>query len=424
MIETTLLKSKYERLVVAVQELSLARDVDTVMNIVKVAARELTGSDGSTFVFRDGDFCFYADEYAIGPLWKGKRFPMRSCISGWVMSNREVAAVEDIYVDPRIPIDAYKPTFVKSLVMVPIRSMSPMGAIGNYWAHRHLPSRDEVRILQSLADLTAVTLENVELYQTLEQKVKERTIQLEQTNNDLQTAIKDLQAFAYSLTHDFKAPLRTMTFTLATLEEEYTQVLDHKAAHLVSRSVKKSEEMNQLLDGLVKIFATGQKEIASIPVPMKEIVREVFDELKQEEQGREITFAIKDIPSAMADPFLIKQVWVNLISNALKYSRKKDHTVITVASEDTKDHVIYRIEDNGTGFDMAYYDKVFAPFQRLHHKEQFDGTGLGLSVAERIIVKHNGRIWAKAELNKGATFFFSLPKIEKPVVGSANPVLY
>src|SRR5512134_2389917 len=121
-----------ERLIEVVQELSLARTLEGVMAIVRSAARELTGADGATFVLRDGDLCYYADEDAIAPLWKGRRFPMSSCISGWAMLHREPAVIPDIYADPRIPIDAYRPTFVKSRVMVPIRAEEPIGAIGNY----------------------------------------------------------------------------------------------------------------------------------------------------------------------------------------------------------------------------------------------------------------------------------------------------
>jgi response regulator RpfG family c-di-GMP phosphodiesterase len=120
-------------------------------------------------VLRDGEFCFYADEDAIAPLWKGQRFPMEACISGWAMLNRRTAAIEDIYADPRIPHDAYRPTFVKSLVMVPIRQVAPVGAIGNYWADPHLPTEEEVSLLQALADSTAVAIENVRFYQELEE---------------------------------------------------------------------------------------------------------------------------------------------------------------------------------------------------------------------------------------------------------------
>jgi diguanylate cyclase (GGDEF)-like protein len=174
-----------EELVTVVQKLSLARDLEAVMSIVRVAARELTGADGATFVLRQDEQCFYAEENAISPLWKGRRFPLDTCISGWVMIHREPALIEDIYKDSRIPVDAYRPTFVRSLAMVPIRTLNPIGAIGNYWAKRHQPTGEQVRLLQALADSTAVALENVRVYAELEQRVRDRTAQLQVLNNEL-----------------------------------------------------------------------------------------------------------------------------------------------------------------------------------------------------------------------------------------------
>jgi len=155
-------------LVAAIQRLSLARSIPEIQTLVRTAARRLTGADGATFVLRDGAFCYYADEDAISPLWKGQRFPMPTCISGWAMLNRRPAVIEDIYADERVPHAAYRPTFVKSLAMVPIRTLEPVGAIGNYWAVRHRPTEQEVELLQALADSTAVAMENVRAYRELE----------------------------------------------------------------------------------------------------------------------------------------------------------------------------------------------------------------------------------------------------------------
>ncbi len=169
-------------LVEVVQQLSFARDLATVQEIVRRAARSLTGADGATFVLRENGNCYYVDEDAIAPLWKGMRFSMEACISGWAMLHRQAAVIPDIYADARIPADAYRPTFVKSLAMVPIRSLDPVGAIGNYWATRHEATDDEVRVLQALADTTAVAMENVRVYEELEQRVRERTWELEAAN--------------------------------------------------------------------------------------------------------------------------------------------------------------------------------------------------------------------------------------------------
>jgi diguanylate cyclase (GGDEF)-like protein len=174
-----------EPFVEVIQRLSLAKDIQTVQTIVRTAARRLTGADGSSFVLRDGDQCFYADEDSISPLWKGQRFPLNTCISGWVMNNRVPAVIPDIYEDARIPVEAYRPTFVRSLAMVPIRTQAPIGAIGNYWAAHHVATPGELRILQALADSTAIAIENIRIHAELEQRVRERTEQLEAANQEL-----------------------------------------------------------------------------------------------------------------------------------------------------------------------------------------------------------------------------------------------
>lgn len=171
-------------LVSVCEDLSHARDMAMVMAVVRKAARRLTGADGATFVLLDrtseGAFCYYADEDAIGPLWKGGRFPVSNCVSGWAMTNKATAVVPDIYADARIPVDLYEPTFVRSLVMAPIRKSDPLGAIGTYWKSKREPTEVEVRMLEALADITAVTIELVQVYQRLEARVQERTEQIEE----------------------------------------------------------------------------------------------------------------------------------------------------------------------------------------------------------------------------------------------------
>ena len=169
-------------LIDVVQRLSLAPNMDEIVAIVRTAARQLTGADGASFVLRDGDFCFYVDEDAIGPLWKGQRFSLEMCISGWVMNTGESVTIPNVFLDPRIPVEAYRPTFVRSLAMVPIRAQNPIGAIGNYWATTHRTTSEQLRILQALADSTAVAMENVRIHQELEERVRQRTEELEEAN--------------------------------------------------------------------------------------------------------------------------------------------------------------------------------------------------------------------------------------------------
>lgn len=248
-----------EQLVDVVQSLSLARDLATVMEIVRHAARRLTGADGATFVLRDNDKCFYAEEDAISPLWKGQRFPMSACISGWAMINRQPAVIEDIYADPRIPADAYRPTFVRSLAMVPIRTIDPVGAIGNYWATQHLPSPEQVKVLQALADITAVTMENVRVYEELEQRVRQRTSELQSILDNVQVGIvfavggrivranpKSAEIFGYA------SPDATMDVPLQTLLRpvgEGASLIDAERGRLAEEGVFNVESRLLRRDG-------------------------------------------------------------------------------------------------------------------------------------------------------------------------------
>ncbi len=183
------------RLVQAVQDLSHASSISEVQAIVRTAARELVGADGATFVLRDGDQCFYADEDAIAPLWKGQRLPLEVCISGWAMIHREGVVIPDIYQDPRIPQDAYRLTFVKSLVMVPVRRRDPVGAIGTYWAQERQATDRELALLQALADSTALAIENVRHVQELELRRRQDQETLRLATSDDLTGLPNRRGF-------------------------------------------------------------------------------------------------------------------------------------------------------------------------------------------------------------------------------------
>lgn len=392
-----------QRLVLAVQELSLARDLQTVMTIVRKAARELTGADGATFILRDEEQCFYADEDAIGPLWKGLRFPIKDCISGWSMIHREQVVIEDITLDERIPQEAYSPTFVKSLVMVPIRTLDPIGAIGNYWGYRHKATQEEVMLLQSLADITAVSLENIKLYNELEKRVVARTEQLEDAN-------KEMEAFSYSISHDLRAPLRSIQLYTDMLQTDYADQLNDAGKKLLGKLLNKTQNMEKLIKELLEFFRMGKKELVYQNISMHKMANDLIAVIKEEEKERDIQFIVHPIPNIPGDNTLLKQVWINLITNAVKYTAYKGKAIIEIGAEEKATTVIYYIKDNGAGFDMRYADKLFKIFQRLHSQEKFEGIGIGLSFVHRIIQKHKGKVWAEAKEGQGATFFFELDK--------------
>lgn len=402
--EHPMVASGMEFLVKVVQELSLARDLDTVTRIVRAAARKLTGADGATFVLRDGENCYYVDEDAISPLWKGSRFPMKTCISGWAMLNKRHVAIEDIYLDNRIPHDAYRPTFVKSLAMVPIRTIDPIGAIGNYWAEPHIPTEDEIRLLQSLADITAVTLENVRIYEELEKRVRDRTL-------DLEAANKSLEAYSHSVSHDLRAPLRSIKGFLEILYDGIKEKLEPAQQETANRIFTNVTYMERLIEGLLAFSKMGKQKLSRTSVSMQQMVEQLCREFKVQETSRKIEFKIGDLPDIEADPMLIRQVWTNLISNAVKYTGKKQVAQIEIGFNEQTEAIDFYVKDNGAGFDMKYSDRLFGVFQRMHTQREFEGIGIGLSIVEQIITKHDGKLWVDAAVNEGATFYFSIPKV-------------
>lgn len=389
-------------LVEVVQQLSHVRTMDEVMTIVRHAARRLTGADGATFVLLEKDLCYYADEDAIQPLWKGQRFPVSNCIIGHVAIERKPIIIEDIYTDPRIPIEYYKPTFVKSMAVVPIRTDSPIGGIGNYWARRHRPTEQEIELLQALANTTAVAIENVQLYSEQEQRVKDRTQQL-------QVANRELEAFSYSVSHDLRAPLCGIGgYTQLLAMELPPDIQPSIREHLASIQAE-AKHMSGLIEDLLRLAKFTRVELNRVPLDLAEMARDLVSHLEPRWPKHLVLFRCPDRLPANGDTNLLRVVLDNLLSNAWKYSSKKPGAQVELGVLNCPDKApIYFIRDNGAGFDMRLAQNLFVPFQRLHTAEEFPGTGVGLATIHRIIQRHGGNIWAEAEPGQGATFFFTL----------------
>lgn len=392
------------RLLGAVQDLSGAKDIASIQAIVRRAARDLTGADGATFVLKDGDNCYYADEDAMGPLWKGQRFPLSACISGWVMTHKEPVAIEDIFKDPRVPVEAYRPTFVKSLAMVPIRAGNPMGAIGNYWATHHKASPDEIELLQALANTTAVAMENVQVYAELENRVKDRTRLLEQTNRELET-------FSSSVSHDLRSPITAILGFTQLLSETIGEGSLEEVRSYCNRVTHHANRMSGLIRDLLRLAKVAQTELKFQPVDLSELASQTLTRLKESDGARSVRVSVSKNLTAQADPALTGIVLENLLSNAWKYTGTVPEAVIEFGGRhDPQTGFVFFVRDNGVGFNPRDAQRLFAPFQRLHDDKQFAGVGVGLATVQRIIHKHGGRIWAEGAVDQGATFYFTLPE--------------
>jgi two-component system sensor histidine kinase/response regulator len=240
-------------------------------------------------------------------------------------------------------------------------------------------------------------------------------LQIKQLNTHLQTSLhqmetlnKELESFAFSVSHDLRAPLRSVIGYTKILEEDYSTHLDDHAKRVLNTLIQNANKMNNLIDDLLEFSRLGRKEIRKTEIDSESLVKQLMNEMSVSEPHR-ADIKIETLAPAFGDYSLLNQVWTNLLSNAIKYSAKKEHPVIVIGSQRKSDETTYYVKDNGAGFDMAYVEKLFGVFQRLHHQRDFEGTGVGLALVQRIINKHGGKVWAEGKVNEGAAFYFSLP---------------
>ncbi|MEO8356442.1 MAG: PAS domain S-box protein [Chloroflexota bacterium] len=242
------------------------------------------------------------------------------------------------------------------------------------------------------------------------QAIRQLNIDLTKNAAQLHTANKELEAFSYSISHDLRAPLRAINGYTRILVEDYSSVLDEEGRRICKVITTETLRMGKLIDDLLSFSRLSRKEIQTTTIDMKALAYSVFAELTSEEQRQRIDLKIGRLPQAKADPALIHQVWTNLISNAIKFSSRRERAVIELGTRRSDDENIYYVRDNGAGFNIQYVDKLFGVFQRLHSEDEFEGTGVGLAIVQRIVQRHAGRVWAEGEEDKGATFYFALPR--------------
>jgi light-regulated signal transduction histidine kinase (bacteriophytochrome) len=236
----------------------------------------------------------------------------------------------------------------------------------------------------------------------LDQRLKDRTDQLEAAN-------RELEAFSYSVSHDLRAPLRAINGFASILREDHAAQLDFEGHRILETIASEGRRLGRLIDELLVFSQIGRQPLRRSEIDMEDLVGTICAELIQHEPGRTVQMSIGPIPPACGDPNLIRQVWVNLLANAVKYTSTRDVAEIKIGSRTEGGECTYFVRDNGVGFDMKYAGKLFGIFQRLHGLGEFEGTGVGLALVQRILHRHGGRVWADAKRDAGATFFFSLP---------------
>jgi signal transduction histidine kinase len=387
----------------AVRDLSFARDLAHVTEVVRKAARRLTGADGVTFVLRDDGYCFYADEDAVAPLWKGKRFPMSACISGWVMLHRDTVALRDIYADERIPHDAYRPTFVKSLLMAPVRRDDPIAAIGAYWATEHEATAEERYVLETLADAASLALTNVELITSLE-----RAVEREKEANQL----KD--QFLATVSHELRTPLNVMHGWLWQLQRPgVTPEKVKDGLEVLSRNIAlQTRLVEDLLD--VSRAVGGKLKIEPKLVDLGSLVRIVVEVARGSAEAKKLSLTFAENSSGTtfvaADGDRIQQIVWNLLSNAVKFTPTGGSIHVEVGRE--RSTAFISVQDTGAGISEEFLPRIFDPFRQEDGAptRAYGGLGIGLTIVEQLTRLHGGHVSAHSDgVGKGTTVRVELP---------------
>lgn len=287
-------------------------------------------------------------------------------------------------------------------------TMQQVTQSGNYKNRVQVKGEDEVNTLSCA-------------FNTMLEEIEKREMHIKQRTAELETANKEMESFSYSVSHDLRAPIRAINGFAKIIEKQYVSQLDDEGKNLLNTITAEASRMGQLIDDLLAFSRLGKKEIQKAKVGMTELAKEVVNEiLKLEAEKYKAIITIDQLPSADCDRVLIKQVFVNLISNALKFSSQNPEPAIHIGSYPEPDSIVYYIRDNGVGFDMKFYDKLFGVFQRLHNPDEFPGTGIGLAIVKRIIIRHGGKVWAEGKVNQGATFYFSLPDTTTNSINTVN----
>lgn len=391
-----------------IQSLSLAKTHEEVFSLVSKAAQSLVGAQGAAFILRDkNDQCYYTDEVSIAPLWKGQRFPMNYCISGWAMTHKQAVAIADVYNDPRIPIDAYIPTFIKSLAMIPIRIQNPMGAIGTYWATQHEASEEELRLLSALANSTATALENIQLLSDLKE-----------ANVDLVNSLRAKDEFLSLASHELRTPITAIKLQLESVKSYLSMNKEKITPDVLSQNIdsqlQRISDFSALVEELLDVsqIRLDRLEITPTQFDISETIQNVIHKYQPQIDKAECTLQtnIEENIIGSWDKERIVQMVTHLLSNIVKHAPK---TKISVSVKRLRDKVSIAVQDSGPGIPKDIQGKMFERFERAASHMNVSGLGLGLYITRKLVDAHRGNLFLVSNENEGTKIVIDLPLVNK-----------
>lgn len=384
-------------LAVVLRDLLHAGPPDAVSRRVCAAVRELVGADGATFVLCEGELVYYAEEDAIGGLWKGRRFPATSCISGWAAMHRETAVIEDIYADERIPVEAYRPTFVRSLAMAPMGQSAPVGAVGAYWSHGHKATDRQVWLLEQLADAAAGAITRADSPSS------------EPTDGNLSARMLAVVA------HDLRGPLFTIknstTMLLAAADETSRQAAT--ARRIERGAAEASRLVDQMLD--YARLEHGGLSLQLRSVRLDELCRSLLNELR--DSAGMIRFESSEV-DGLCDAERVRQAISNLVRNAVQHGDPSGRVTVRIERDGALGRIA--IHNHGPAIPAEQQGALFEPFRRFSPTEGGGSIGLGLYIADQIVRAHGGTISVSSSEGDGTTFTVTIPLV--PVMLEPPPV--
>lgn len=323
----------------------------------------------------------------------------------YFMPVLDLARLKERLAPAFVPI--FEKTGIRGMIVVRLRARGVnLGYLSLFRTSPDKPPYDEddLRLVQDLADRAALAIDNSRLVADLERRVADRTRVLESAN-------RELEAFAFSVSHDLRSPLRAIDAFSRMLEDALGSTLDANSSRLFGKIRRNAQQMSRLVDDLLRLSRLGHRAIQPlVQVDMRELIDGVTEDVRTAHADLAIELRVGELPHVHANAELMRQVWTNLIDNAVKYSRRRPTAIVEISGERTDAEVRYQVKDHGAGFDPTQAHKLFGVFERLHTDAEFEGTGVGLALVHRIVTRHGGRVWAEGVLDQGATFGFGLPE--------------